>query len=286
MVGLSSVPVPAPSPRLSLVFPAYREGQRLAETVAAARAFLEQHVPDWEIVLAVDGGGDTLAIAEAEAVRDERVSVVATVERRGKGRAVREAMARARGQAAGFMDADGKVPFDEITPALAALDQGFDLVVGSRRAAGARVETPRPLHRRWGSRGFQAALWLLLPALRGVPDTQCGFKFFRREVAQDLFARQRVDGYMFDVELLLLARRAGYRIKQIGLRWRDDGDSRLDLVSGNWRNLIDLLRIAAGRNVRLAGAGVNPAPEPRGLRPGVMGPPSRPAPPPNPGSSR
>ena len=137
--------------------------------------------------------------------------------------------------------------------ALSLLEQGFDVVIGSRRAEGARVESPRPLHRRLGSRGFRAAVWLLLPALRGVPDTQCGFKFFQKEAARALFAAQRVDGYMFDVELLVLAAAAGYRVKQVGLRWRDDGDSRLDLLSGNWRNLVDLLRIrgrAAGAQAR------------------------------------
>jgi dolichyl-phosphate beta-glucosyltransferase len=76
-----------------------------------------------------------------------------------------------------------------------------------------------------------------------IRDTQCGFKFFRGPVARDLFRRQRVDGYMFDVEIMHLAERAGYRIKEVGVRWRDDADSRLDLVSGNWRNMIDILRI-------------------------------------------
>ena len=86
-------------------------------------------------------------------------------------------------------------------------------------------------------------------ALVGLPDigdTQCGFKFFPRRVALDLFGRQKIDGYIFDVEILLLASRAGYRIVQIPIRWRDDGDSRLNLFSGNVRNFIDLLRIAAG----------------------------------------
>jgi len=232
-----------PSPRLSLILPAYREARRLGETVQGARAFLERHVPAYEIVLAVDGGGETLAVAQAEAAGDPRIVVLATSERRGKGRAIREAVARARGQVIGFMDADGKVPFAEIAAALPWLDEGWDLVIGSRRAEGARVESPRPLHRRLGSRGFQAAVWLLMPSLHGLSDTQCGFKFFRADVARALFARQRVDGYMFDVEVLLLAAAAGHRLKQVGLRWHDDGDSRLDLLAGNWRNLVDLLRI-------------------------------------------
>jgi dolichyl-phosphate beta-glucosyltransferase len=74
-------------------------------------------------------------------------------------------------------------------------------------------------------------------------DTQCGLKFFRRSVALDLFGTQRVDGYMFDVEILWLAKRAGYRVAQIPVRWRDDGDSRLRLVRGNLQNFVDLLRI-------------------------------------------
>jgi hypothetical protein len=83
----------------------------------------------------------------------------------------------------------------------------------------------------------------LVIGLWAIRDTQCGFKFFRAEVAKDLFARQRIDGYMFDVEILHLAARSGYRLKEVGVRWRDDGDSRLDLIAGNWQNARDILRI-------------------------------------------
>ena len=79
--------------------------------------------------------------------------------------------------------------------------------------------------------------------LRDIPDTQCGFKFFRRDAALALFERQRIDGYMFDVEILYLATQAGYPIAQVPVRWRDDGDSRLQLVRGNVRNVVDILRI-------------------------------------------
>jgi dolichyl-phosphate beta-glucosyltransferase len=81
----------------------------------------------------------------------------------------------------------------------------------------------------------------------GIGDTQCGFKFYRHAVARDLYSRQRIDGYMFDVEVLSLAIRAGYRIKEIGVNWHDDGDTRLKLVSGNWKNLNDLFRIRFGQ---------------------------------------
>src|SRR5438874_1877419 len=81
----------------------------------------------------------------------------------------------------------------------------------------------------------------------GIRDTQCGFKFFRGSVARQLFGCQRIDGYMFDVEVLYLAARNGCKIKEVGVRWRDDGDSRLQLVRGNWRNMLDLFRIRLGR---------------------------------------
>ena len=86
-----------------------------------------------------------------------------------------------------------------------------------------------------------------LVGLHDIRDTQCGFKFFLGDVARALFAHQRIDGYMFDVEILHLANRSGYRIKEVGVRWRDDGDSRLDLVAGNWRNMLDVLRIRFAR---------------------------------------
>ncbi len=82
-----------------------------------------------------------------------------------------------------------------------------------------------------------------LVGLWGVGDTQCGFKFFQRDIARDLFARQKIDGYMFNVEVLRLAVKSGYRIKEVGVRWRDDADSRYDAVGGTLRNARELLRI-------------------------------------------
>jgi dolichyl-phosphate beta-glucosyltransferase len=86
-----------------------------------------------------------------------------------------------------------------------------------------------------------------LVGLWGVGDTQCGFKFFQRNIARDLFARQKIDGYMFDVEILRLAAKSGYRIKEVGVRWGDDGDTRYDPVAGTWRNAKELLRIRFSR---------------------------------------
>ena len=83
----------------------------------------------------------------------------------------------------------------------------------------------------------------LIVGLWDIRDTQCGFKFFRAEIAHDLFDRQKINGYMFDVEIIYLARRSNFKICQVPIRWRDDGDSRLNLISGNIQNFLDIFRI-------------------------------------------
>jgi len=115
-------------------------------------------------------------------------------------------------------------------------------VIGSRALKRSLIERKQRWYRRVGAKGFYVFLEIVM-GLPGVADTQCGFKFFPMEIAKDLFARQQIDGYMFDVEILTLAQRLEYRVGQVPVRWRDDGDSRLQLVSGNLRNMADVFRI-------------------------------------------
>jgi dolichyl-phosphate beta-glucosyltransferase len=236
--------MPEPDPQLSLVLPAFNEAAVIARTLSDARAHLERRGQAWEVLVVADGEDGTREAARRAAGGDPRVVVLGEARRRGKGRGVREGVARARGGVIGFADADGKVPFSEMDALLPWLASGYDVAIGSRALAESRVERPARAYRRAGSVLFTAARRLLVP-LPGITDTQCGFKFFRAQAARALFERQRVDGYMFDVEVLRLARRAGLKVKEVGVRWRDDADSRLDL-HGNWRNVVDLLRIALG----------------------------------------
>jgi len=231
---------------LSVVVPAYNEAGRIRQTLESMRAHLEARALGYEVIVAADGNDATRDIVAEMARGDGRLSVLGGPERGGKGRGIRMGVARARGRIVGFVDADDKTPIAEMDKMLPWLERGFDLVIGSRGLAESRVEVPQAFYRRVGSRAFGVAMHLIL-GLWDVRDTQCGFKFFRGDVARDLFARQRIDGYMFDVEILHLAHRSGYRIKEVGVRWRDDRDSRLDLVAGNWRNLVDLLRIRMAR---------------------------------------
>ena len=230
---------------ISLVLPAYNEERTIRRTLEEAQAYFSSRGVTHEIVVAADGDDGTREIVGDVAARDPCVRVIGGPGRRGKGCAIREAMALVDGDVVGFADADGKTPIGELDRVRPCLDRGYDIVIGSRALARSQVEVAQPLYRRVGAKAFNLARNALL-GLHDIPDTQCGFKFFRGSVARDLFARQRVDGYMFDVEVIHLARRSGYRIAQLPIRWRDDGDSRVDLVASNARSAVDLLRIRIG----------------------------------------
>jgi dolichyl-phosphate beta-glucosyltransferase len=234
------------APKLSLILPAYNEARSIGKTLTAMQAYLDRERWDYEIIVSADGDDGTRELVAERARRDRRLSVLGSPERGGKGRGIRLAVAQAQGDLIGFLDADYKVTIEEFEKLLPWFEEGYDVVIGSRGVAGAQIENPQPWFRRWGSRAFGLFMHLMM-GLWSIRDTQCGFKFFKGNVARDLFSRQRIDGYMFDVEVLYLAAKSGYRIKEVGVRWRDDGDTRLQLVSGNWRNFLDVLRIRFGR---------------------------------------
>src|SRR3954447_12651682 len=230
------------NPDISLILPAYNEARVIPVTVGEAVRYFSGRGLTYEIIVAADGSDGTREIVREMARDNPALRAIGSTERRGKGLAIREGVARATGAIIGYADADNKVPieeFDKFRPVLAA---GVEAAIGTRRG-GATIERPQPLYRRIGSRGF---LWFMqtLVGLPGINDTQCGFKFFQAAAAKEIFRRQKVDAYMFDVEILAIARRLGYRIQQVPVRWRDDADSRLDIVSGNIRNLRDIFKIA------------------------------------------
>ena len=231
---------------LSLIVPAFNEAGTIARTLGLMRDYLQGRGWAWEIIVSADGTDGTRERASEFAAGDPRIVVIGTPERRGKVRGVRDGVLQAKAQLIGFVDADYKTPMEEIEKILPAFDEGFDVVIGSRRVGDSKIVRPQKLYRRLGSKAF-AKVMRTIVGLHGIQDTQCGFKFFTRDAARKIFSLQQINGYMFDVEILRLARRLGYGIKEVGVRWQDDGDSRLDLVAGNWRNMQDILRIGFTR---------------------------------------
>ena len=241
-------------PYISLILPAFNEAATIGRTIGKAAAYFEARGLSYEIIVAADGEDGTREAVAALAEVNPRIKVTGHRERSGKGRGVREAVALSTGSIVGYADADYKVPMEEFDNLRPWLDQGVEIVTGSRALARSVIERRQPWYRRLGSMGFHIFM-RAVTGLRGVTDSQCGFKFFHRDAALDLFSRQKIDGYMFDVELLVLAQLLGYTVKEAPIRWRDDGDSRLELVRGNLRNVADIWRIRLSRaEYRAAGA--------------------------------
>lgn len=227
---------------VSLIIPAYNEAARISVTVNEALDYFDGKGIACEIVVSADGTDGTREAARALAERRREIKVIGQSERRGKGRGIREGIGLSTGDVIGFVDADNKTPISEFDKVEPLLIGGCDVVIGSRGLRASRIEHAQPLYRRLGSRGFGLFMHACV-GLDNIIDTQCGFKFFRGDVARELFRLQQIDGYMFDVEILYLAKQLGYRIREIPVRWRDDGDSRLQLVVGNIRNVQDVLSI-------------------------------------------
>src|ERR1035437_657517 len=229
------------TPQISLILPAYNEARIIPVTIGEAVRYFDSRGLSYQVIVAADGTDGTRETVRQMAATNPALLATGSDARRGKGLGIREAVAIATGAVVGYADADNKVPiedFDKFRPLLAA---GVDMAIGSRRGE-ATIERAQPLYRRVGSVGFH---WFMqsVVGLAGIEDTQCGFKFFQHAVAKELFRRQKIDGYMFDVEILAIAQRLGYRIEQLPIHWRDDADSRLDLVTGNLRNVRDIFRI-------------------------------------------
>jgi dolichyl-phosphate beta-glucosyltransferase len=228
---------------ISLILPAFNEAATIVQTVREAVSYFEARNWQYELIVAADGDDGTREKVRDLAVSKTSLKVIGERTRRGKGRGIREAVAIASGKIIGFADADNKVPIQEYDKLRSWLASGYDIAIGSRALPDSKIERPQPLYRRVGAKAFAVFMHTVV-GLSGIGDTQCGFKFFRGEVARDLFRRQRIDGYMFDVEVLAIAERLGYRIQQVPVRWHDDADSRLELFRGNLRNAVDIFKIS------------------------------------------
>lgn len=234
------------SPSVTLIFPAYNEARQIQSTISEASRFFYQNAIPFNIIVVADGTDGTREIVSQLAQTDSRISVMGSEQRRGKGRGIREAVTVAQGDFIGFADADNKTPITEFANFYPELKKGAHFVIGSRRHRHSQTERKQAFYRQIGSKGFNFLIKGVL-GLTGIPDTQCGFKFFKRETAKRIFSIQKIDGYMFDVEILFLARKLGVPVTQLPVRWRDDGDSRLRLFSGNLKNLSDIFRIRLTR---------------------------------------
>lgn len=208
-------------PAFSLVLPAYNEAGRLPGYLAEVRPYLDARYPSaHEVIVVDDGSRDRLADCLAPLVAGwAAFRLLHHPVNRGKGAAVRTGILAARGELLLFADADGATPIGEERRLAEAIAQGADVAIGSRLAAGPGVRRQRQWFRELTGRAFA---WLARRTLRlGVRDTQCGFKMFRREAGQRLFSLSAEPGFLFDLEILALAQRLGYRVAEVAVNWSE-----------------------------------------------------------------
>ncbi len=227
-------------PFLSLVIPAYNEERRLPKTLEQVSRFLAAQSYSAEVLVVENGSQDrTLEIAQAFAAQNPLVRVFQN-ERRGKGLAVQRGMLEARGAYRFMCDSDFSMPIEEVNRFLPPLLEGFPVAIASREAPGA-VRYHEPPYRHFVGRVYN---WMIrLVALPGLQDTQCGFKCFRADAAQSLFALQSMPGWSFDVEVLFIAQRKGYRIAEIPIPWYFNPDTKVRVLHDSFNMAVDLLRI-------------------------------------------
>ncbi len=228
--------------QLSVIIPCYNEQARLADTLRRVTGYLNGRGLDYEILVVNDGStDDTATVAEAAAADDSRIRVVGYRPNRGKGYAVRQGVACARGATVLCSDADLSTPIEELSRLAPYLDHGYDVVIGSRAIAGATLVVRQPWWREFLGRGFNKVVRLL--ALRGYQDTQCGFKLFSQRAAQDIFSNLVIDRWTFDVEALVVARKQGYCVKEVPVTWINSPQSKVSVLRDGARTIWDLLRI-------------------------------------------
>jgi glycosyltransferase involved in cell wall biosynthesis len=225
---------------LSIIIPAYNEEIRLLKTLEQIERFLQTQNYTYEIITVENGSTDkTLKIAQ-EFSAGRTAFQVLHLDESGKGRAVRHGMLSARGQFRFMCDADLSMPIEELPRFLPPNFPDANIVIASREAPGA-VRYNEPEHRHIGGRLINWAIRLL--ALPSFQDTQCGFKIFRGEVAEDLFACQLLDGWSFDIELLYISRKRGYKVEELPIPWYYSEQSHVSPVKDALQMIWDIFKI-------------------------------------------
>jgi len=227
---------------LSIVVPAYNEGKRLADTCRKISNYFTEHGASFEVIIVDDGSTDnTSQVAKELSTKYDGVKFLVNKENRGKGYSVRRGILETKGDYVLFTDADLSTPIEEAAKLLKYLQEGCDVAIGSRALPGSDVRIHQPFYREYSGRIFN----LLMKAVTSlkINDTQCGFKCFGKKAAKDIFSRQALDGFSFDVEDLYIAKKLGYKVKEVPVVWLNSESTTVSFIKHSIQMFIDLLRI-------------------------------------------
>ncbi len=231
-------------PFVSIIIPAFNEEKRVAETLQKITAYAQSKSFSVEVIVADDGSLDNTVKVAKEVLGQSKVlhHVLRAPVNCGKGAAVRMGMLEAKGEYRLFSDADLSTPIEELDRFLPLLiEKKADIVIGSRAVEGANIVQHQPWFRELMGKVFNKVATLF--AFRGIKDSQCGFKCFTGDAAERLFKVQRLNGFSFDVELMFLAQRMGYRVQELPVTWINSAASKVKVFSDPLKMFWDVIRI-------------------------------------------
>ncbi len=228
--------------KLSAIIPAYNEINRLPGYLTQVVDYLERQSLSFEVIIVDDGSTDgTGAMVERFREENANVRLIRLRQNRGKGHAVKTGMLEASGQLRLFADADGATPIAELQQLVRAIEGGADVAVASRALRADTCTVQTRLSRKVIGTLYNFIVRML--AVRGIKDTQCGFKLFSAESAATVFPLQRIEDFGFDVELLFICRKKGYRIVEVPVNWTDVRGTKVKVLRDSVRMFYDVLKI-------------------------------------------
>jgi len=229
--------------KLSVIIPAYNEAERLPSTLEEAYGWLTEKLPDdFEIIVVDDGSSDGTVKQTREMITTHPLlKMLVQPQNRGKGAAVKRGMLEASGDIRLFMDADHSTHIREAEKVLTAVNNSAEVVIASRQ----HPESDISVHQSWLREHMGQSFNFIMRSIVGLKmeDTQCGFKAFTAKAAEDIFSRQKLEGFSFDVELLFLASKLGYRIAEIPVEWVNEPNSRVRMIADPLLMFADVIRI-------------------------------------------
>ena len=231
---------------LSIIIPVLNEAEKISEDITSLSDYLTNNNITGEIIVSDDGSTDgTSEIANETSLTDNVCLVILKEnEHYGKGHAVRKGILESKGDIVMFIDSGKTVTLDFINNGIDMIrNNEYQIILGSRHLPESIIRKQLVWYRRLVSILFRIVTKLLFPSMWGFSDTQCGFKCFRRDAGRQIFARQRIWRFSFDVELLWIARKLGYRVTEVPVTWVNDPSSRVHPLRDSLRMLVDLVRV-------------------------------------------
>jgi len=228
--------------RLSIVIPAYNEAFRIGRTLRRISGYMKARDSPYEVIVVDDGSDDhTIRVVGELMEKDPAISLLQNGVNRGKGYSVRRGVLHSKGRFVLMSDADLSTPVEEIEKLYKELDEGYDISIGSRALSESMILKRQPWYRQLMGKTFNKFVQGV--AIKGISDTQCGFKLFKGDTARVVFSRQRIDRFAFDVEALYLAKRMGFSISEVPVVWINSSDSKVRIFRDSLQMLKDIVKI-------------------------------------------